>query len=199
VGNWSWPMEKVVQHVQMKPHAKFEHFWTWARKCIWIFKFERFLNNWKTITIGIGSDPYLQYRLVSKCDRTSAFWLWPRWRLQTATVPPSTGLPRCPPFPPQYHVRRDLTNSRVDMSGCIWCSDVLITLTLLIFVAFCLLHASYHIGSNPVGLESTPSFTEANFALSLSTKASNVHAPCIEFCFTILTFMFFLVHLSIGV
>jgi hypothetical protein len=34
--------------------------------------------------------------------------------------------------------------------------------------------ASYRIGSNPVGLESAPSFVVANFPLSLSTKASTM-------------------------
>jgi hypothetical protein len=60
-----------------------------------------------------------------------------------------------------------------------------VALTLLVFIAFCELHASYCIGSDPVGLESTPSFIEANFPLSLSlslslsllTKASTKHPP----------------------
>jgi hypothetical protein len=42
-----------------------------------------------------------------------------------------------------------------------------VTLTLLVFAAFHYLHASYCIGSDPVGLERTPSFVEANLPLSL--------------------------------
>jgi hypothetical protein len=38
----------------------------------------------------------------------------------------------------------------------------------LAFASFANTLASYRIGSNPVGLESTPSFIEANFPLSLN-------------------------------
>jgi hypothetical protein len=51
---------------------------------------------------------------------------------------------------------------------------LLITLTLLSSVVVTILtlyltelHASYHIGTDPIGLESTPSFDEANFSSSL--------------------------------
>jgi hypothetical protein len=37
----------------------------------------------------------------------------------------------------------------------------------LAYASFANTLASYHIGSNPVGLESMPSFVEANFPLSL--------------------------------
>jgi hypothetical protein len=42
-----------------------------------------------------------------------------------------------------------------------------VALTVLIVVPFINFDASYHIGFDPVGLESTISFTEANFSLSL--------------------------------
>jgi hypothetical protein len=47
--------------------------------------------------------------------------------------------------------------------------------------------ASYHIDFDPVGLENTPSFDDANFPLRLSPKPSTVNTPCIGFHIVILT------------
>jgi hypothetical protein len=59
--------------------------------------------------------------------------------------------------------------------------------------------ASYHIGSNPVGLESTQSFAKANLPISLSIKASTKHSPSIGLFALEYYFLFLHVHLSIGV
>jgi hypothetical protein len=43
------PMDKIVQHVQVKPHAKFEYFWTLGRSSFLISNFGVDLNIGKSI------------------------------------------------------------------------------------------------------------------------------------------------------
>jgi hypothetical protein len=58
--------------------------------------------------------------------------------------------------------------------------------------------ASYRIGSNPVGLENTPSFVEANFPLSLDHGKHLVYT-LYRFLLYNLYLMSMIVHLSIEV
>jgi hypothetical protein len=57
---------------------------------------------------------------------------------------------------------------------------------------------SYRIGSNPVGLDSTPSFVEANFPLSLD-QGKHLAYAMYWFLLYNLYLMSMIVHISIGV
>jgi hypothetical protein len=59
-------------------------------------------------------------------------------------------------------------------------------------------HASYHIGSGPVGLENTPSFDEANFSSSLD-QGKHPASPLNRISLYNICIMSIIVHLSIGV
>jgi hypothetical protein len=68
------------------------------------------------------------------------------------------------------------------------------------FASFTNTLASYCIGSNPVGLESMPSFVEANFPLSLSlNQGKHLAYTLYRFLLYNLYHMSMIVHLSIGV
>jgi hypothetical protein len=58
--------------------------------------------------------------------------------------------------------------------------------------------ASYRIGSNPVGLESTPSFVEANYPLSLYQGKDPAYTLYRFFLYN-LYLMSMIVHISIGI
>jgi hypothetical protein len=67
-----------------------------------------------------------------------------------------------------------------------------IDLTLTTVAPFVNVHASYHIGSNPIDLEDTPSFTKAN----LSPSFDQGTYPSLGLLLSSPLLMFLIVHLS---
>jgi hypothetical protein len=53
-------MGEVDHHIQMKPHAKFEYFWTLGRHLISICKFEWLSNIGKSLAAKFSPAQWLQ-------------------------------------------------------------------------------------------------------------------------------------------